>query len=90
MFACIFLAIAYFEDKYDVETNWLLSSGLNEKSWQEKYTYAIYFSVTTMTSVGYGDINATTRYEAFFLFMAMFVTAGVFSYTFNCIGVIVD
>ena len=57
-----------------------------ETHWFSKYTYALYFSVATMITVGYGDIHPVNSYEAMFITIAMFVSCGVFAYSFNLIG----
>ena len=30
-----------------------------EANWVEKYAWSLYFAVTTMTTIGYGDIGPT-------------------------------
>ena len=61
----------------------------HQTHWFSKYTYALYFSVATMITVGYGDIHPVNSYEASFITIAMFVSCGVFAYSFNLIGDIV-
>jgi len=51
--------------------------------WFSKYIASLYFAVTTMITVGYGDIYPVTTYEIFFVTIAMFVSCGVFAYSFN-------
>lgn len=46
----------------------------------EKYLTSIYFAVTTITTVGYGDISITTQTEKIFCIFAMLV--GVISFSF--------
>jgi hypothetical protein len=42
-----------------------------------------------MTTVGYGDINATTAQEAGVIIVGLIVSTGFFSYSFNTIGMII-
>jgi hypothetical protein len=39
-----------------------------------------------MITVGYGDIHPVNSLEAMFVTVAMFVSCGVFAYSFNLIG----
>lgn len=43
-----------------------------------------------MTSCGYGDITPANEYEALYVSFTMLLTCGIFAYTFNCIGLIVE
>ena len=47
-----------------------------EEPWDIRYIWSLYFSITTMTTVGYGDISATNQYEAIFLMGGMII--GIF------------
>ncbi len=55
-----------------------------------RYITALHFAVTTMTTVGYGDITPSTLYETAFAIVAMLISCGIFAYTFNSLGSIVD
>ena len=43
-----------------------------------------------MLTVGYGDISARNTTEAIFCIINMFICCGVFAYSFNLIGNIID
>ncbi|EAS04444.1 cation channel family protein (macronuclear) [Tetrahymena thermophila SB210] len=89
IFACLFQGIAVLESNYDItKTNWMEKYGIdgNDVHWFIKYNCSLYFAVTTMITVGYGDIVPITLYETFFVTIAMFVSCGVFAYSFNQIG----
>jgi hypothetical protein len=53
-----------------------------------KFFYYFFRSVTTMTTVGYGDISANTKYEAMYLIIALLFACMFFSYTFGIIGML--
>ena len=63
--ACIFIFIG----KNDYP-NWIEHFNYNNKSFKELYLIAIYYTITTLTTVGYGDISCTSSNEKIFgLFM---------------------
>jgi len=54
-----------------------------------RYLYAVYWSVTTLTTVGYGDITPTNWGERLFALCTMLVSAIVFGYLISNIGALV-
>ena len=62
-------------DKYDV---------------QDRYIAALYFSVTTMMTVGYGDITPTTSKERVYVIFIMLIGGGLFGYIMNSIAIILQ
>ncbi|KAF6035311.1 hypothetical protein EB796_006381 [Bugula neritina] len=86
--ACIFYIIAYMERKHlDAPIGWLdalavavgkpylandTTSGPNL---QERYVTAMYFTMTTLTSIGFGNIAPNTDNEKLFSLFAMMIGA---------------
>ena len=59
--------------------NWIIYYNYQDKSYIELYLISIYYSIETLTTVGYGDIVCTTVMEKIFgLFMKCI---GIFSYS---------
>lgn len=52
--------------------------------------YAVYYSVTTMTTIGYGDITPKTTTEIIFCTFVMMIAPFSFAYTTNSIGQIIS
>ena len=46
--------------------------------------------MTTMTTVGYGDISPNNETEVISVIVSLLVLCGVFAYSFNLIGVIIQ
>lgn len=44
-------------------TPWIVNYGIEDSNWKVKYMASLYFSIATMTTVGYGDIKAVTMEE---------------------------
>lgn len=53
---CLWIIMAQIND-YNPET-WIARLNLQDSSESEKYTAAIYWSIQTLLTVGYGDIQA--------------------------------
>eukprot|EP00756_Hemistasia_phaeocysticola_P005948 Hpha_TRINITY_DN13589_c0_g1::TRINITY_DN13589_c0_g1_i2::g.111428::m.111428/K04950/CNGA3; cyclic nucleotide gated channel alpha 3 len=78
MCACIhFLAIM-----------WFLVGGFNtdDDDFYGKYITAIYWSVTTMTTVGYGDVTPEGKSAKILSLLSMLLGAGLFAYTMGNIS----
>ncbi|KAL4448668.1 hypothetical protein ABPG74_012757 [Tetrahymena malaccensis] len=102
-FACLFLGLAKLEEAYDfTNVTWIQHYSSQQQTQKNedvllvngtvfsKYIYSFYWSVTTMTTTGYGDIAASNNYEATFCAFTMILAGGVFAYSFNQIGYIVS
>jgi hypothetical protein len=62
--ACMWCFTATFEEQDDDNhTNWLMAKEITDHSIGSKYLFALYFTVTTITTVGYGDISANNPIE---------------------------
>ncbi|CAD8183738.1 unnamed protein product [Paramecium octaurelia] len=80
---CIFHFIAQSEDP---SYNWLTIYGIYDQPWQVRYINSLYWAVTTMITVGYGDLSPQTPLERFFGVFFLLIACGVFSFTMNTIG----
>lgn len=87
--ACIWFVVG--SGYKEGEASWLqhdLLVGVNiEKQPWEVYVYSLYFTLTTMTTVGYGDITASRFHEVLFVLALLCVASVVFA---GLMGVLMD
>ncbi|RLM91874.1 hypothetical protein C2845_PM08G23900 [Panicum miliaceum] len=78
--ACIFLWMAFHHR--DKERTWLGSQvrDFTDRSVWVGYTYAVYWSITTLATVGYGDLHAVNPGEMAFATCYMLFNLGLTSY----------
>ncbi|CAD8143014.1 unnamed protein product [Paramecium octaurelia] len=84
VFGCLWYLVAQKN-----HNNWINKAGIVEDSWFALYSYSIYWSVMTMTTVGYGDLTPANHEEALFCVCTMFIASVVFAYSINTIGMII-
>lgn len=75
--ACMFIFIGILD--YDMNS-WMWNSMHSSLENFDLYVYSLYFIVTTTSTVGYGDLSASTTIERIFCILIML--AGVTSFTF--------
>jgi hypothetical protein len=70
---------AYQDGAIDGKWRWALYCGC-ECSTAETYVAALYWSIMTLTTIGYGDVSPQNAGEMVFVTVSMLVGAGVFSF----------
>ena len=60
-------------------TTWINDERLEGKSEMSTYLLSFYFTVTTITTVGFGDVSITTPYEMIFCIFTMIIGVIAFS-----------
>lgn len=61
--------------------DWIIKGQYNDMAKYELYVTSFYFTITTMTTVGYGDISGTNTTERIICIFLMIVGVLFFSYT---------
>lgn len=76
--ACCWIMTANLNDE-NFEDSWM-SGDIQSMPPSEQYLTSIYFTVTTITTVGYGDVSGNTKSEKVFCCFVMII--GVMSFSF--------
>eukprot|EP01029_Cantina_marsupialis_P032074 TRINITY_DN94_c0_g2_i2.p1 TRINITY_DN94_c0_g2~~TRINITY_DN94_c0_g2_i2.p1 ORF type:complete len:727 (-),score=210.67 TRINITY_DN94_c0_g2_i2:493-2673(-) len=77
--ACLWY-FAADSDYFGEETNWVTSGGYDTESEWTCYLTSVYWSVMTLSTIGYGDISATNNVERVVAIIAMSIGGATYAY----------
>lgn len=72
LLACTFYYVGDYEGT-DNPDNWIRVAGIDEIPKGERYMTSLYFSFSTMATVGYGDITPQTNLEKVYSILGMLI-----------------
>ena len=85
MFGCIYYLVGDSQDDADA---WVTPEILDMATY-EKYIMAIYFTITTMTTVGYGDLSPNNTLEMMYGIFLMILGVIVFNFISGALSSII-
>ena len=85
--ACLWIFIARY-DEID-KNNWIFINNYDDHGIFKIYMLALYFTVTTIMTVGYGDISAYNSLEMAYCIFLMLIGVVSFSYTTGALSSII-
>jgi len=74
--SCGWYGVANMSD----EESWVITYGMEDAGLSEKYLAALYWTLTTMTTVGYGDITPQRDAERLYCIFGMVIGGVVYAY----------
>jgi hyperpolarization activated cyclic nucleotide-gated potassium channel 1 len=80
----------FFMSTLNPELNWVLKYDFSDKSTLEQYLASLYWVVTTLATVGYGDITASNSTERAMCIFVMLLGVFFYSYTVGTISTIMS
>jgi hypothetical protein len=85
--ACIWVFIGRYND--ESKENWIFANEFEDFDDYDLYVSALYFTVTTIVTVGYGDIAAHNSHEKWFCIFLMLIGVMSFSFTTGALSSVI-
>lgn len=85
------MAISY----WDLGENWIDKAINNgnmapDLTWWQIYFYSMYWAITTLATVGYGDLTPNNYFEVAFVGLIMLFGTAILSYNLSEIGSVIS
>ncbi|CAD8122991.1 unnamed protein product [Paramecium sonneborni] len=85
--ACIWHKLGIWGNWGNVTSiTWLKNQQLQDSLWIDRYIVSFYWSIVTMTTIGYGDITPVNLTERLFCIVMTLISTATFAYSVNSIG----
>ena len=87
---CVWIFLGEYQEKMDDVDSWITSFGYEGSGIGEMYTIGFYWTITTITTVGYGDISATNTIERIIASIIMIIGVLAFSFSTGSLSSIIQ
>ena len=82
--ACVFFFVSsQLDDSYEI--TWIKHAKIENDPTIEQYIHSLYFSLSTLVTIGYGDIKPMNPVEKFIGIFIELIAVGTYTYTFGLI-----
>lgn len=71
------------------EGSWIEYEGIEDEGMDVKYTTSLYWAITTMATIGYGDIRPVSDNEKIYCIVIMILSCGIFAYIVGNVSAII-
>jgi uncharacterized membrane protein YhdT len=88
IWTCVWIMIAIIDP--ESKSNWIYKQQMIDSSNWDLYVTALYFTFTTIITVGYGDISGVSNIEKFFCMSLMLLGCFMYSLLTGLISTIAD
>jgi len=85
---CLWFYMTTIEEDNGGKETWATDAGVSKGPVAKQYLFSVYWALTTLTTVGYGDITPVSDLEKCFAIFALLVGAISFAYMLGDIGVL--
>ncbi|CAD8076502.1 unnamed protein product [Paramecium sonneborni] len=68
------------------QISWVIANNIQNEPWHTQYLTSFYFSIVTMTTIGYGDITPLNLRERIFTICMTVAAVGIFGYSIGNIN----
>lgn len=90
---CFWYYVAVLSFEAGAEITWVMAyddGSAVDGPVSRQYIFSVYWALTTLTTIGYGDITPTNMLERYYCLLAMLIGAMMFGYMMSTIGSMVQ
>lgn len=86
--ACTWFAIFFYSGLPN--NSWGTIANIKDLVWQDQYIRSLYWAITTLTTIGFGDITPQNNLEYIFTMLVMLFGASLFAYSIGVVSSLIS